>query len=96
LSALGLCEMVLGKGHPFTLTSINSLASALRDRGKCEQAEEAHRQVLGLRETVLDKQHPDILTSMKKPGECAEQSGQIRAGGGDASISARAEGHGAG
>jgi len=36
LSALGLCEMVLDKEHPFTLTSTNNLASVLRDQGKCE------------------------------------------------------------
>jgi hypothetical protein len=56
--------MVLGKEHPSTLTSMNNLATVLRDQGKYEQVEEMHRQVLGLSETVLGKEHPSTLTSM--------------------------------
>jgi tetratricopeptide (TPR) repeat protein len=57
-------QMVLGKEHPSTLTSMNDLASVLSDQGKYEQAEEMHRQALGLRETMLGKEHPSTLTSM--------------------------------
>jgi hypothetical protein len=31
---LRLCEAMLGKEHPSTLTSINNLAAVLRDQGK--------------------------------------------------------------
>jgi len=41
--ALALKEMVLGKEHPDTLTSMNNLAEVLRGQGKYEQAEEMHR-----------------------------------------------------
>ena len=39
---LRLKEMVLGKEHPDTLTSMNNLAVVLRDQGKYEQTEEMH------------------------------------------------------
>ena len=52
---LGLCEVVLGKGHPSTLTSMNNLALVLSDQCKYEQAEEMHRQAFRPRETVLGK-----------------------------------------
>ena len=38
--ALRLQETVLGKEHPSTLTSMNTLAGVLRDQGKYEEAEE--------------------------------------------------------
>jgi hypothetical protein len=43
---LALCETVLGKEHPDTLTSMNNLALVLSDQGKYEQAEEIQRQTL--------------------------------------------------
>jgi prophage maintenance system killer protein len=62
--ALGLRETVLGKEHPYTLTSMNNLANLLSNQGKYEQAEEMHRQALRLKEAVLGKEHPSTLTSM--------------------------------
>ncbi|KAK4109332.1 hypothetical protein N656DRAFT_839255 [Canariomyces notabilis] len=60
---LGLSEKVLGKEHPDTLTSMNSLANTLtsmnslalvlESQGKYEEAERMHRQALGLREKEL-------------------------------------------
>jgi tetratricopeptide (TPR) repeat protein len=61
---LGLCETVLGKEHPSTLTSMNNLATVLSDQGEYEEAIEMHRQALGLRETVLGKEHPSTVTSI--------------------------------
>jgi tetratricopeptide (TPR) repeat protein len=55
---------VLGKEHPDTLTSMNNLATVLRDQGKYEQAEEMYRHALRLRQTVLGKEHPSTLTRM--------------------------------
>lgn len=62
--ALKLCQRVLSKEHPSTLTSMNNLALVL---SKYEQGEEMHRQTLGL-ETVLSKYHLSTLTSMDNPG----------------------------
>ena len=61
---LALMERVLGKEHPYTLTSMNNLASVLSSQGKYEEAEEMHRQALALRERVLSKGHTDMLGSM--------------------------------
>jgi hypothetical protein len=62
--ALALCETILGKERPSTLTSMGNLAGVLSDQGKYEQAEEMHRQALELRERVLGKEHPSTLTSV--------------------------------
>src|SRR5271168_3114181 len=43
---------------------MNNLATVMSSRGKCERAEEMHREALKLRETVLRKEHPSTLTSM--------------------------------
>ena len=56
-------EKLLGKEHPSTLRSINSLALVLSSQGKYNEAEEIHQQVLALKEPVLRKEHPDTLTS---------------------------------
>ena len=48
------CEF-LGEEHPDTLMSMDNLATALRNQGKYEQAEEMIRQVLGPSETVQGK-----------------------------------------
>ena len=56
-------ETVLGKKRPDTVGSTHNLATVLSKKGKYEQAEEMHRQVLGSSETVLGKEHPNILTS---------------------------------
>jgi Tetratricopeptide repeat len=53
-----------GREHPSTLTSMNSLARVLRDRGKIEEAEQMFREVLAIMQRVLGMEHPDTLTSM--------------------------------
>jgi tetratricopeptide (TPR) repeat protein len=62
--ALTIRQEFLGQTHPYTLLSMNNLATVLRNQGKYEQAEEIHRQTLRLREEVLGKDHPDTLMSM--------------------------------
>ncbi|KAK4108618.1 hypothetical protein N656DRAFT_684421, partial [Canariomyces notabilis] len=74
--ALGLKEEVLGKEHPYTLTSMNNLASVLGRQGKYEEAERIHRQALGLREKVLGKEHPDTLTSMNNLASVLDSQGK--------------------
>jgi tetratricopeptide (TPR) repeat protein len=39
ISALALCEQLLGPEHPDTLSSLNNLAILYDDQGKYEQAE---------------------------------------------------------
>ncbi|OCL05553.1 TPR-like protein [Glonium stellatum] len=61
--ALVTREMVLGKGHPDTLTSLSNLASLLRYQGKYAEAETTNHRALDEREKVLGKEHPDTLIS---------------------------------
>ena len=75
---------------------MSNLVTVLGDQGKYEEAEEIYQYALGLKEMVLGKEHPDTLTSMSNPGFRAEESGQVQAGGRDASKSTRAAGDGAG
>jgi hypothetical protein len=41
-----LSQKVRGKEHPYTLISMNSLASVLKSLGKYEEAEQMHQQAL--------------------------------------------------
>jgi tetratricopeptide (TPR) repeat protein len=61
---LALYETVLGREHPFTLTSMSNLALVLVRQGKYEEAEAMNRQTLALSETVLGREHPDTLTTI--------------------------------
>ena len=56
--------MMLGPGHPDTLTSMNNLAVTFSEQGKHEEAEELELKVLDLCKKVLGPEHPHILTSM--------------------------------
>ncbi|MCJ1279145.1 hypothetical protein MMC21_006969 [Puttea exsequens] len=57
-------EIILGREHPSTLTSMNNLAEVLSSQGSYKEAERIHRQALALRKKVLGKEHPETLTSM--------------------------------
>jgi tetratricopeptide (TPR) repeat protein len=57
-------EKVLGREHPYTLTSMNNLALVLDSQGKYEEAEAMHRQTLAMREKVLGCEHLNTLTSV--------------------------------
>ncbi len=57
-------EKLLGKEHPNTLGSMNSLALVLQNQGEYKEAEQIHRQTLKLRERLLGKEHPDTLVSI--------------------------------
>ena len=46
---------------------MNNLAEVLNRQGKCEEAEEMHRQAISLKETVLGKEYPSTLTGMNQP-----------------------------
>ena len=55
---------MLRKKHPDTLISINNLALILSSRGKYEEAEEIHRQILALNKRVLGKEYSNTLKSV--------------------------------
>jgi pentatricopeptide repeat protein len=58
-----LKETVLGKDHPDTLITMNSLATSLLEQGNYIEAETMYRQTLQLRQRVLGKDHLDTLAS---------------------------------
>jgi tetratricopeptide (TPR) repeat protein len=68
--ALESRERVLGKEHPQTLTSVNSLAECLRALGDAAGALPLHRRALESRERVLGKEHPDTLASVNNLAGC--------------------------
>ena len=51
-------KMVLGKEHPYTLSSMNNLALVLNEQGKYEEAEIMHREELKLCQKIRGKEHP--------------------------------------
>ncbi len=55
---------MLGKEHPDTLDSIDSLAVLYQSQGRYSEAEPLYKQALQLREKVLGKEHPDTLDSI--------------------------------
>lgn len=62
--ALGIYEKALGKEHPLTATSLNSLAELYREQGKYAEAEPLHKRALEIREKALGKEHIDTATSL--------------------------------
>lgn len=62
--ALEVRERVLGKEHPYTLTSVNNLALLLESKGDYKGAEQLFRCSLEASEHVLGKEHPSTLTSV--------------------------------
>jgi hypothetical protein len=72
-------EKALGKEHPDTLTSVNSLALVLERQGKYEAAEEMNRQALHGREKALGKEHPDTLTSVNDLARVLQCQGKYEA-----------------
>jgi len=73
-----LREIMLGKDHPSTLTSMNNLAEVLLCQGKYSEAEQMHQQTLKLRERVLGKGHPFTLDSMNNLAEAARHLGKYK------------------
>jgi Tetratricopeptide repeat len=64
LVILGNDERTRGRDHPYTLTSMNNLASICRDQGRWTKAEKLGMQVVEARKTVLGLEHPSTLVSM--------------------------------
>ena len=64
IKSLSIHETVLGKEHPWTLTSMSNLAVVLSNQGKYNEAEAMMRRALQLTETVRGMEHPETLTCM--------------------------------
>jgi tetratricopeptide (TPR) repeat protein len=71
-------ETALGKEHPDTLTSVDTLAMVLRDQGKYEQAEQMNRRALEGWEKALGKEHPDMLTSVSNLALVLKDQGKYK------------------
>ena len=61
---------------PMNPSIMNNLALVLSDKGKYEQAEEMHRQVLKLSETVLGEEHPNTITSINNLAQVLNNQGK--------------------
>jgi hypothetical protein len=57
-------ERVLGREHPDTLTSRDSLARLYSDQGRHAEAEPLMERVVKGRQRMLGLEHPDTLASM--------------------------------
>ena len=76
IEAQTMCQKLLGKEHPDTLTNMSNLASVLNYQGKYVEAEEMNRQVLKLREKMVGKKHPDTLMSMSNLASVLNSQGK--------------------
>ena len=60
---LATSEKVLGKEHPITAKTYNSIASVHNDQGNYAKALEWFEKALAIREKVMGKEHPDTATT---------------------------------
>jgi tetratricopeptide (TPR) repeat protein len=74
--ALSSRREVHGPEHPYTLTSMNNLASVLDSQGKYEEAEAMNRQTLARMEKVLGREHPNTLSSMNNLALVLDRQGK--------------------
>jgi tetratricopeptide (TPR) repeat protein len=75
-SAVIAREMVLGREHPATLTSVSELGLTLWSQGKYKEAEVMHRRALRGRKTVLGQEHPSTFASINNLGLTLESQGK--------------------
>ncbi len=69
-------RQAFGPEHPYTLTSVNSVAVLLYHRGDYAGAEALYRQALEARERTLGPEHPDTLLSLSDLGVLLESKGE--------------------
>ena len=72
-------EIVLGKEHPDTLTSVSNLALMLRYQGKYEAAEELNRRALKGYKIILGKEHLNTLMSVSNLALMLRYQGKYKA-----------------
>jgi len=76
-AALDRCRRLLGEEHPDTLTSMNNLASTLKNQGDLSGARELQELVLAARRRILGEEHPDTLTSMNNLASTLMNQGDL-------------------
>ena len=74
--ALEVQRRVLGKEHPDTLHTMNSMAELYRDQGRYAQAEPIFARVLDLRSRVLGEEHPNTLDTLEELAQLDEDLGK--------------------
>jgi tetratricopeptide (TPR) repeat protein len=75
--ALSLAERALGKEHPDTLASVNTLALAYQIQGRLAEAEPLLKRALDVRERVLGKDHADTLESANGLASLYQAQGRL-------------------
>jgi eukaryotic-like serine/threonine-protein kinase len=68
-------QHVLGRDHPDTLASMNSLADVLADEGHYTEAEDLDRKTLDVCRRTLGPKHPDTLSSMNSLADVLRREG---------------------
>ncbi len=77
--ALEVLERALGREHPGTLGSVNSLALLLKSKGDYHGAEPLYHRALEASERVLGREHPQTLTSVNNLAELFRSKGDYDA-----------------
>ncbi len=75
--ALATAEKALGPEHPWTATSLNSLALSLKTRGDLEGARPYYERALAISENALGPEHPDVATSLNNLAELLRDQGDL-------------------
>ena len=74
--ALDCREMVLGNGHPKTLTTANNIAVVFQKKGEHDKALERYQRALDVREKAFSKDHPNALTTVNSIAGVFYQAGE--------------------
>ena len=69
-------EMVLGNGHPKTLTTANNIAVVFQKKGEHGKALERYQRALDGREKALSKDHPNTLMTVNNIAGVFYQAGE--------------------
>jgi tetratricopeptide (TPR) repeat protein len=74
---LAIWEKVLGREHPYTLTSLNNLAVLLWAQGDLAGARPLYERALAIREKVLGPEHPDTAVSVNNLASLLHDQGDL-------------------
>lgn len=64
---------VLGEEHPWTLSTMHSLALGYRQQGNVKKSREILERVLERRKKILGEKHPNTTDSLKEPDLCDDK-----------------------
>lgn len=69
-------ERTLGKEHPFTLTTVNSLALLYKAQGSYGEAEPLYKRALEASERTLGREHPFTLATVNSLASLYKEQGR--------------------